>query len=450
MDFSDRISETSQKRRRGVILSAQGWQRLQAAKQLSAARDNAGNPYTLEQLSDRSGLSIKTLTKVRRREHPVDQPTLSAYFEVFGLRLGTDDYISQEPNSDTATILTGLLQTPLKGQLALNSPFYIYRPPAEKMLMREIFQPGALIRIRAPRQFGKTSLIAQGLSQAKEQGLRTAVITLQLADSGVFSSLNQFLQWLCAMVSRSLVLPNQLEEFWQPLFGSSYSCSDYFESYLLPAADSPLLLILDEVNVVFNYPEIATDFFGMLRGWYERSRHSTHDSELWQKLRLVIVYSTEVFLPLNFHQSPFNIGLLIVLSAFTLEQVQELALRYQLLPTDFYATKLVELVGGNPYLTQLAMFHLSQQYVDIDSLFTTSTTPKSIFDSHLRQQLSYLEKHPELKEVMRQVVLSHDGIELHPTQAFKLQEVQLIRFHNQAAMASCELYQKYFRQVLSF
>ena len=446
------ISELSQsqKRRRGVILSAQGWQRLQAAEYLSAARDNAGSSYTLEQLSDRTALSTKTLTKVRRRQNPVDQPTLATYFEAFGLTLGTDDYVSQEPDSNASmTLLTGLLQAPLKGQLSLDSPFYIYRPPAEKLFIREIFQPGALIRIRAPRQFGKTSLIAQGLSQAEEHGFRTAIISLQLADSGVFGSLNQFLQWLCVMVSRNLGLPNRLEEMWSPLFGSSYSCSDYFESYLLSAAESPLLLVLDEVNVVFNYPEIAADFFGMLRAWYERSRHSTEGSELWQKLRLVIVYSTKVFLPLSLNQSPFNVGLLIVLSAFTQEQVQELALRYQLMPSETYAIELTKLVGGNPYLTQLAMFHLSQHQVNLDRLLETITTPESIFDSHLRQQLGYLEQYSELKEAMRQVIMSVDGVELHPAQAFKLQGVGLIRFQNRSAIPSCELYKKYFAQVLT-
>lgn len=122
-DFSEQ--SLSQKRRRGVLLNPQGWQRLQAAEYLSAARDNAGSPYTLEQLSDRTGLSTKTLTKVRHRQKPVDQPTLAAYFKTFGLSLEADDYISQEPDADASmAIWAGLLQTPLKGQLAVDFPFY--------------------------------------------------------------------------------------------------------------------------------------------------------------------------------------------------------------------------------------------------------------------------------------------------------------------------------------
>jgi transcriptional regulator with XRE-family HTH domain len=447
-DFLEQLTLPSHKRRRGVLLSSQGWQRLQAAEYLSAARDNAGIPYTLEQLSERTGLSTKTLTKVRRRQNPVDLPTLAVYFKTFGLSWGADDYISQEPEpSASMTILAGLPPTPLKGQLPLDSPFYIYRPPAETLLLKEIFHPGALIRIRAPRQFGKTSLVARALCQAEEKGVRTAVVSLQLADSSVFESLSQFLQWLCVMVSRSLGLPNQIDNFWNPMFGSSYSCNDYFESYLLSAAESPLVLVLDEVNVVFHYPKIATDFFGMLRAWYERSRHCTDGSDLWQKLRLIIVYSTDVFLPLNIHQSPFNVGLLITLSGFNQEQVQELAVRYGVTPPETYGVQLLRLVGGNPYLTQLALFHLSQQHITQEQLLETVTTPHSIFDSHLRQLLGYLEQYPELKETMKKVILAPEGIEIHPTQAFQLQGVGLIRFEQRLAFSSCLLYQEYFTHI---
>lgn len=62
---------------------------------------------------------------------------------------------------------------------------------------------------------------------------------------------------------------------------------------MLPAEDTPLLLVLDEVSLLFNYPEIATDFLGLLGAWYERSH--TPGSTIWQKFRLIISYSTDVF-----------------------------------------------------------------------------------------------------------------------------------------------------------
>lgn len=399
---------------------------------------------------------MRTLTKIRRRQQLVDQPSLAAYFEAFGLVLNSEDYLRQfSPFADphglgTSDILDHLPPVPLNGQLTKDSPFYIYRTPAEALLIRELSQAGALVRVKAPRQFGKTSLVARGLSHAETAGFRTAVVSLQLADQGVFSNLNQFLRWLCTLVTRSLGLADRVEESWNSLLGASYSCNDYFESHLLPAADTPFLLVLDEVNQLFHYPELAIDFFGLLRAWYEQSRHSPYphaeDNE-WQKLRLVIIYSTDIFVKLPIHQSPFNVGLLIELPELTLEQVQDLVSRYHLIPVEPYASQLLRLLGGHPYLTQLSLFHLSHQY-SLEQFSQTATAPNSIFRSHFNQQLGYLEAHPELKEAMRQVVTSPKGAELYPTIALKLYGVGLIRFEQERAVARCELYQDYFSKVL--
>ena len=55
------------KRKRGVILSSIGWQRLKLAQTTAETKTNGGIPYTLEDLNELTGLSSHTLTKVRRR-----------------------------------------------------------------------------------------------------------------------------------------------------------------------------------------------------------------------------------------------------------------------------------------------------------------------------------------------------------------------------------------------
>lgn len=108
----------------------------------------------------------------------------------------------------------------------------------------------------------------------------------------------------------------------------------------------------------------------------------------------------------------------------------------------------MSLLGGNPYLTQLALFHLSQKNVTWAELSATVITPDSIFESHLRQQFAYLEQNPEIKAAMQAIVTEPKGITLHPIHASKLQGLGLICFHNQRAQISCELYQLYFSAVL--
>lgn len=81
------------KRKRGVILSPVGWQRLQSAQAQSEKEANHKHPYTLEDLNEITGLSPHTLTKIRRRKNSVDKRSLEDYFGAFNLTLTPSDYI---------------------------------------------------------------------------------------------------------------------------------------------------------------------------------------------------------------------------------------------------------------------------------------------------------------------------------------------------------------------
>lgn len=438
------IENQSTKRKRGVILTAQGWSRLQTAKRQSEIQENAGNLYTLEELRDRTSLSINTLTRIQRREMAVDRHSLESFFSAFKLTLNPTDYTKQErSNLDNQQGVT------LKGQVPLNSPFYVERPPIERLGYETILQPGALIRIKAPKQMGKTSLMARILSSARTKGYKTVTLSFQLADATVFSNLTRFLQWFCAIVSRSLGVPNQLAEYWDDIFGSNYNCTDYFQNYLLSTIDSPIVLALDEVDVVFNYPEIATDFFGLLRAWYEKAKYGDESSDVWQKLRLLVVHSTEVYIPININQSPFNVGFSMELPEFMAEQVKDLATRYELKWTDKQVEQLMALIGGNPYLVQLAIHHISSEEITIEELLETAISEDGLYSDYLRRQLWNLKQYPELVSALMQVVKSQSAVELEPVQAFKLQSMGLVRGHNQRVVPSCDLYRQYFSDRLS-
>lgn len=282
---------SSDRRRRGVVLSSQGWQRLRSAEQLLAMQDNGGSPYTLDQLCAVTGLSANTLVKARRRQKPVDLTTLDTYFAAFDLTLTTDDYLLPDDIQRLDASISSQ-RGPLNGPLPLDSPFYVYRPEIEHSGTQEILAAGAMVRLKAPRQFGKTSLINLILGHAQDYGLRTAVVSLQASDRSILGDLSQTLRWFCATVARALGLPNQLDQRWDGLFGGIYSCTDYFETYLLPAATPPLLLVIDDLDEIFAHGDVATDFLGMLRAWYEQGRYGAGQS-LWPQLRLVMAHSTE-------------------------------------------------------------------------------------------------------------------------------------------------------------
>ncbi|TAF01396.1 MAG: TIR domain-containing protein [Oscillatoriales cyanobacterium] len=275
----------------------------------------------------------------------------------------------------------------LQGQVRLDSAFYVDRVPWEAQCYKELLQPGTLIRIKAPRQMGKTSLMARILYQAKEQGYRTVPLSFQHADAASFTNLNALLRWFCTKITRKLRLPHQIDDYWTDTYGSKDNCTAYFEDCLLSGNNAPLVLGLDEVDRVFQYPTIADDFFGLLRAWYEEAGYGDSDSELWAKLRLVVVHSTEVYIPLNVNQSPFNVGLPIELSEFSAEQVADLARRHGLNWQINIVEKLMNIVGDHPYLVRVALYHIAQEFALFNRRFSGSAKEQKDLEESLDRLL---------------------------------------------------------------
>ncbi|MBE9192875.1 AAA-like domain-containing protein [Gloeocapsopsis crepidinum LEGE 06123] len=439
------------RRRRGVILTPQGFQKLQAAKSNAETWQNAGNRYTLEALNEYTGLSVDTLMKVFKCESGVDKQTLKCCFRAFNLSLEPGDYfqparqIEQLEAMYTAQSTLELEPEFPGSQVPLYSAFYVERFPSDTDCYKTIVQPGALIRIEASRRMGKTSLMARILDQVATKGYRTVLLNFQLADKTIFQDLNKFLQWFCASVGLSVQMPNRLANYWSETFGSKISSKMYFEQYLLAETTQPLVLGLDEVDLLFQYPEIADEFFGMLRTWHEEAKNR----EIWKRLRLIVAHSTQIYIPLNVNKSPFNVGLPIELRAFTSSQVQDLALRYGLDWSSEEAEQLIAQVGGHPYLVQLALYHIWHQDVTLEQLLQTSHISFEIYRNHLQQQLWHLQQHPELAIAFGRVVAAPSPVEIDLIQAFKLQRMGLVHLQGNQVTPICKLYAQYFRAYFS-
>ncbi|NET39291.1 MAG: serine/threonine protein kinase [Cyanothece sp. SIO1E1] len=334
------------------------------------------------------------------------------------------------------------------GQVPLGSKFYVERPPLESLCYAAVLEPSALIRIKAPRRMGKTSLMARTLAHAREQGLLTIALNFQLADATVFTDLRRFLQWFCVAVGKGLNLPNQLPQLWDDVFSSNYNATDYFENYLLKETSSPVILALDAVDIVFNYPKIATDFFGLLRVWYEKARENDSVGQTWQKLRLIVIYSTEVYIPLHTNQSPFNVGLLIAVPELTARQVQALAQWHGLHWSDQVGQNntalLMQCVGGNPYLIRVALYYLSQHGLTIEQILGTATTEYGIYTEHLKRQWQTLQRQPDLLTSYRHIITASSAVEVNFVHALKLQSMGLAKGSPAQMVPSCNLYWKFF------
>lgn len=327
-----------------------------------------------------------------------------------------------------------------EGQVPLNSPFYIERPPIETTCYEAIANPNALIRIKAPRQMGKTSLMSRIIDYGNQQEYQIAYVNLQLADTEFLGNLDRFLQWFCASVAEALDLEENLEKYWQGILGSNRKCTKYFKRHILASLDTPLVLGLDEVDRIFQHPVVAIDFFGLLRAWHEAGKNEA----IWQKLRLVISHSKEVYIPLNINQSPFNVGISIELPELTRFQVQDLIERHDLQFTDSQCDRLMKLLGGHPYLVRVALYNLAKTNESFENLLNLAPTEEGVYYEHLRRHLSNLENNNKLITALQQVITRDRPVEIGSDEAFKLRSMGLIKFRGNAVVPLCELYRLYF------
>jgi hypothetical protein len=280
------------------------------------------------------------------------------------------------------------------------------------------------------------------LNYASEQDYQTASLNFQLIDRDSLSSLDQFLQWFCNSITGELNLDDRLADYWKGGVGSKNKCTNYFQRYLLPTLQRPVVLCLDEVDEVFQYQEIATDFFGMLRAWHEDAKLKP----IWKNLRLVIVHSKEVYIPLNINQSPFNVGVPIELPPLTQPQVMNLVQRHGLNWTEAEVAQLMEMVGGHPYLVRAALYQIARGEISLERLLQIAPTEGGLYGEHLRRHLLNLEGDEKLLAAMKQVVAVDHPVSISTSEAFKLTSMGLVQFQNNSVVPLCDLYRQYFRE----
>jgi serine/threonine-protein kinase len=354
-----------------------------------------------------------------------------------------EQFIHQEKTATTMLMTPSSSQTldQPEGRVSLNSDFYIERPPIESDCYEAILKPGALIRVKAPGQMGKTSLMSRILFHASQQGYQTASLNFQLADAEFLTNLDQFLQWFCASIAWELNREEKLDIYWKGILGSKNKCTNYFQRYLLSEMTSPLVLGLDEVDLIFQHPEIATDFFGLLRAWHERGKNEA----VWQKLRLLIVHSKEVYIPLHINQSPFNVGLPIELPELNQEQVQDLVKRHGLDFSTEQLEQLMAMMGGHPYLVRVALYQIARGRMTLEQLLEVAPTEEGPYYDHLRRHLLNLDENIELVAAIKQVMEADKPIVIKTAEAFKLRSMGLVKLQGNAVMPFCDLYRLYFR-----
>lgn len=322
---------------------------------------------------------------------------------------------------------------------------YIERPPVEQLCLETVSQAGSLLRIKSAKGMGKTLLVDRILSQVDKREYKTVSFSFLQASKGIIGDLDRLLSWFALIISKKLGLAALFQEKWQEGLGI-YSCTAYFEDHLLKKLDKPLILVLEEIDSLFTYTSVAGDFLSLFRLWHEEAKNNN----TWQKLHLIITYSTENYVPADLNTSPLNVvGTEILLPDFTLEQVLTLANKYQANLGKDELQKIINLVGGHPYLIQKAIYGISQKQLSLADFLETAATEEGIYGDHLRGHLLNLQEHPNLAAGMKKVVESSSPVDLGATINWQLHSLGLVTFVQNAVQPRYPLYSDYFRYRLS-
>jgi hypothetical protein len=323
--------------------------------------------------------------------------------------------------------------------------FYLERPTIEKCCYEEIKRPGCLIRIKAPENMGKTWLMNRVVAYARGNGYQTVILSMKGLVDGISSDEETFLRSLCVAVGDELELPNNLNQHWDDKLSCIFNCTMYFQRYLLTNS-SPVVLALNYLDLVFEQPAIANNFCNMLRDWHDKARRGDRVSEIWQKLRLIIVHSTEIYASLDINSSPLaNVGLVIELPEFKLDQVERLLNLHQLNLTINQVRQLIDLLGGHPLLLRRACDYLTLNEIPFKRLLEVAPTLEGPFRNHLLEYLNKIENNLELRTAFSRVVTAENPVQLPPNIARSLHRLGLVKLEGNFVKPRCKLYRQFFR-----
>ncbi|WP_374687649.1 AAA-like domain-containing protein [Promineifilum sp.] len=328
------------------------------------------------------------------------------------------------------------------GTMRLSDKFYIERE-ADAQLKRQLTRRGTMSTIRAPRQTGKSSLLARGVGHAKSQKMRIVHLDLQRVDRDDFADADAFLHYFGRYIVFKLGLDvEQMKRIWSRSLGCQDLVTSLMEEYVLPELTDPVVIAIDEADRLLD-TSFYSDFFGMVRSWH----NSVAYEPLWEMVNFALVISTEPYLLIaDPNQSPFNVGLRINLKDFTGDQVADLNRRYGYPVAAANLADFNRLLGGHPYLTRKALYTLVVDQLPWNEFIKVAASDTGPFSDHLRRQLWLLHDKPELQAALREVVqrerCSNDLLR------YQLLSAGLITASGDRCEARCELYQLYFRDRL--
>ena len=331
------------------------------------------------------------------------------------------------------------------GAVPLDSKFYVVRPTDEDFY-EAIARQDSIVLIKGARQMGKTSLMARGLQEARNTGVKVVLTDFQKLNASHLESVEKLLLTLAESITEQLDMDVIPVDVWNPRRGPSMNFDRFLRREILGKLPGSLIWGMDEVDRLFSC-SFGSEVFGLFRSWH--NERSLDPGGPWQKLTLAIAYATEAHMFItDMNQSPFNVGTRLVLTDFTAEQVSELNNRYgSPLLDKFELDQFYNLVGGQPYLTRRGLHELAARNLKFSDFERQAASDEGPFGDHLRRLLVSLAQDAPLCDVVRGVLTGRGGSS--PEAFYRLRSSGLVSGESAKAMRPrCKLYELYLSRHL--
>ncbi len=339
--------------------------------------------------------------------------------------------------SRVATVCAG-------GALPLNHPHYIERT-ADVRLYSALDRNESAILIKGPRQTGKSSLLARGSDYARNHGWTVLQTDFEQMHDSDFANGDTFYQRLIASLAEQMDQDYSVARDWKPLLGSSGNLESYLRKRVLQASAERVLWAMDAVDTLF-HTSLYQEFFTLLRSFHTKNATQPHLG--WDRLTNVIATATEAHLYISdLNQSPFNVGIHLLVDDFTL--LERKALRERIAPgllSDESYVEINSLLGGHPYLITRALAEIQSRNLTPSEFVSCAMQSYGPYHDHLERMAKFIEADAELKEGVLSILTKAGCSE---RSFFRLRSAGAIVGDSPEKCAlRCELYSQFLRKRL--
>lgn len=235
------------------------------------------------------------------------------------------------------------------GTLPSDAPSYIPRQADTDLL--HALERGEFCYVLTTRQMGKSSLMVRTVAALRGRGIDAVVIDLTAI--GLHVTTEQWYRGLLNEVGEQLRQEEALEVSWR-----AHAALPPMQRWLRAVRDvlgcpaaRPLVIFVDEIDVVLSLPFRTDDFFAGIRELHNRR---ARDSALGELTFCLLGVASPTDLIGDPKLTPFNIGRRIELSDFTPAEASALAAGLAGPPARAKAllARVLFWTGAHPYLTQ--------------------------------------------------------------------------------------------------